>query len=171
MRITLIAAVGTGGVIGVEGGLPWRLPADLAHFKRTTWGHSIILGRKTFDSIGRPLPGRRNIVFTSRPEQLPEGVVGVTDVESALARSAETSPDIQSDEVFVIGGAEVYRLFLPIADRLIITEVEGEFSGDVFFPEIEKSRFREVSREQHRSDPRNRHSYSFVIWEAVRDHA
>jgi len=157
--------------LGVDGGLPWQLPADLAHFKRSTMGHPIILGRKTFDSIGRPLPGRRSIVFTSRPEQLPEGVVGVTDVESALARCAEASPGIQSDEVFVIGGEEIYRQFLPVADRLMITEVEGDFSGDVFFPEIDRGRFREVSREQHSPDSRNRYSYSFVVWEAVRDHA
>lgn len=162
-RVSLIVAVGPGGVIGHDGELPWRLPADLAHFKRTTLGHPVIMGRKTFDSIGRPLPERRNIVLTRSPDRLPAGVEGAEDPEAALALCADAA------EVFVIGGAEVYRLFLELADRIVLTEVEGTFPGDTFFPEFDRARWREVSREEHEPDQRNAHPYRFL--ELVREPA
>ena len=161
MRITLIAATGPDGVIGRDGDLPWRLPADLAHFKRTTVGHAVLMGRKTFDSIGKPLPKRRNLVLTRSPEKLPAGVEGVTSIAAALETVAG------EEELFVIGGAEVYRLFLDSADRLVLTEVEGEFAGDTFFPEFDRAMFREVTRDLHTPDEKNEHAYSFVTWERV----
>ncbi len=161
MRITLIAAIGPDRVIGRDGDLPWRLPADLAHFKRMTLGHTVLMGRKTFDSIGRPLPKRRNLVLTGSPDRLPEGVHGVASVAEAIECAADET------ELFVIGGAEVYRLFLDSADRLVITEVEGAFTGDTFFPEIDRMNFREVSRIAFEPDEKNRYHYSFVTWERV----
>jgi len=161
VRITLIAAVGSGGVIGRDGDLPWRLPADLRHFKRTTLGHPILMGRKTFDSIGKPLPGRRNLVLSRDPDALPEGVEGVGSVEEALSRVEG------EDELFVIGGAEIYRLLLERADRLVITEVEGEFRGDTFFPEIDLDHWHEVERTRCEPDEKNPHPHAFVIWEKV----
>ena len=161
MRITLIAAIGPDGLIGRDGDLPWRLPADLAHFKRTTLGHPVVMGRKTFDSIGKPLPKRRNIVISRSPEKLPAEVEAVGSIESVLALVGE------EDEVFVIGGAEIYRLFLERADRLVITEVEGDFTGDTHFPPIDTEQWHEVERIRHEPDERNPHRYSFVTWERV----
>ena len=162
-RITLIVAMGPNGEIGIEGRLPWHLPGDLAHFKRTTVGHPIIMGRKTFTSIGRPLPRRRNLVLTRSPDRLPEGVEGASDPEDALTRCAGES------EVFIIGGADIYRAFLPRADRLVLTEVQGEFAADTFFPSFDRSEWREVSRETHDATERDRHPHAFVVLERVGD--
>jgi len=157
--LSLIVAVGTSGVIGNEGRLPWRLPADLAHFKKTTMGHSILMGRKTFESIGKPLPGRRNIVLSSNPERLPEGVEGVPSVDLALEACAG------EEQIFVIGGAEIFRLFIDQADRIYLTEVEGDFPGDAFFAPIDSEIWREVSRQSHPGDETNPHRHAFILYE------
>lgn len=143
MSVTIVAAVARNGVIGVDGGLPWRLPEDMRRFKELTLGHVLVMGRRTYESIGRPLPGRTTVVVTRSPdwEAGAEGVLRAGDVEEALTLAAELD-----DEVFVVGGAQVYAAALPLADRLELTEVEAEPAGDTFFPAVEWSRWREVRR-------------------------
>ena len=142
--VTLIAAVADNRVIGDSGrGLPWSLPADLAHFKRRTLGHSMVMGRRTWDSIGRPLPGRRSIVVTRDAGWSADGAERAGDLAAALAACPGEA------EVFVIGGGEIFALALPGATRLALTFVHMEAEGDVLFPELDWSRWRETWREAH----------------------
>ena len=138
MRLTLIAAMAGNRVIGRAGAIPWHLPADLKRFKQITMGHWLIMGRRTFESIGRPLPGRTTVVVTRQPGYSPEGVFAVHSIEEALvlARGEE--------EVFVAGGAQIYAATLPMADRLHLTLVEDEYEGDAFFPAVDLSGWRLV---------------------------
>ena len=157
VRISLIVATGTGGVIGSNGTIPWHLPVDLAHFKKTTMGFPIVMGRRTFASIGHPLPGRRNLVLSRQPESLPEGVEGFGSLEEVLeACSGE-------DEIFIIGGSEIYELFLPLAHRIYQTEVAGDFVGDTFFPQPDPDQWSQVSRDDHPADSKNRYHCTFVV--------
>lgn len=151
MQITLIVARSPDGVIGRDNALPWHLPEDLRHFKSTTMGHAIVMGRLTFDSIGRALPGRRTIVVTRRPDWRSEGCERAESLPDALALAARRGPDpsISTDEVFVVGGASIYREALPLADRLLITEVGLRVDGNIYFPAIDPARWREVSRVEH----------------------
>lgn len=142
-RVTLIAAVARNGVIGADGDMPWRIPEDFAFFKRTTMGHPLVMGRATFDSIGRPLPGRRSIVITRSREWSHEGVEVVHSLDDALSLAAAGAG---GDEVFVAGGGQVYRQAMPRADRLLITEVDLAPEGQVTFPDIDLDSWTEVSR-------------------------
>jgi len=142
-NVTLIAAVGRNGVIGADNDMPWRIPEDFAFFKRTTMGHPMVMGRKTFDSIGRVLPGRRTIVVTRQPDWMHP------DVETAHSLTEALSLAGPADEVFVCGGGQVYVDAMPYAQRLLITEVDQSPEGDVRFPDIDISEWREVSREAH----------------------
>ena len=161
MRVSLIVATGPSGVIGQQGEIPWHLPADLAHFKRTTMGHPIIMGRKTFESIGRPLPGRRNLVLSRNPELLGDGVEGYATPDEVLnACQGET-------EVFIIGGSEIYALFLSQAQLIYRTEVFGDFVGDAFFPALEPDQWKLISSQNRSSDEKNPHSCSFQLFERV----
>lgn len=144
-RITLIAAVARNGVIGADGAMPWHLPADFAFFKRTTMGHPLVMGRATFDSIGRPLPGRRSIVITRARNWRHDDVEVAGSMPLALDLAASGRG---GEEVFVIGGGQIYRLAMPLADRLLITEVDLEPEGHVTFPEIDPTVWQEVSRER-----------------------
>ncbi len=144
MRIVIIAAVARNGVIGIGGDLPWRIPDDLARFKRLTMGHALIMGRVTFESIGRPLPGRTTIVLTRHPTWAHEGVEVAGTLGDALAMTAENQQD-----AFIAGGAEVYRSALEFADALELTEVDAEPEGDTWFPPIDWSQWQEVDRETH----------------------
>jgi dihydrofolate reductase len=137
-RLILIAAVAENGVIGAEGGIPWHLPEDFAHFKATTLGHTLVMGRATFESIGRPLPGRRTVVLTRDPGWHAEGVTTAPDLEGALAGLA--------GEVFVAGGAQVYAAALPLADAQVISEVHRSPEGDTFYPAFDRSAWRETAR-------------------------
>lgn len=158
-EIVLIAALAHNRVIGVDNTLPWRLKADLAHFKRTTLGHPVLMGRKTWESLGRPLPGRRNLVLTRDASYAAKGAETSTSVEAAIAT-------LQGQErVFVIGGAEIYRLLLTQADRLILTEVAADVSGDAHFPEFSREAFVETSREHHYADADNDHDFDFVEYQ------
>lgn len=157
--IALIYASDTRGLIGRDNDLPWRLPADLRHFKRTTMGKPLIMGRKTHESIGRALPGRLNIVVTRQRDYLAEGCTVVHSVDAARAAAHD------AEELMVIGGAEIYRLFLPAADRIYHTEIQGEFEGDTYFPAFDRSEWTEASRVRHAADERNAHAYAFVILE------
>ena len=140
-RITLIVARARNGVIGRDGTLPWRLPEDLAHFKRTTMGHTIVMGRKTWDSIGRPLPGRRSIVVSRKAGFTAAGAEVAPSLDAAISLCAG------SEEVFVIGGAELYREALPRAERLVVTEIDADFDGDTFWPAPDPALWREAARE------------------------
>ena len=154
--LELVVAAARNGVIGRDNGLPWRLPADLAHFKRVTLGHPILMGRRTWDSIGRPLPGRQNIVLTRDPGFR---AVGATVVHSlAEARTAAAG----ADRLMVIGGAELYRAVLADADVLHLTEVDADIEGDAHFPPWHREEWQEVSREAHPADQRHAYAYSFV---------
>jgi len=163
--LAMIAAVADNGVIGRDNALPWRLPADLAHFKRTTLGKPIIMGRRTYESIGRPLPGRANIVVSRNPAFTAAGVHSAASLDAALALAAEIARRDGSDEVVVIGGAAIYREALPLANRLYLTEVHASVAGDVLLPRIDRDAWREVSRERHRADAANAFDYSFVCLE------
>jgi len=142
MPVTILAAIARNGVIGVDGGLPWHIPGDLPRFKERTMGHALVMGRRTYESIGRPLPGRTTIVVTRQPDWKADGVVTAASVSEALARAAELY-----DEVFVVGGAQVYAEALPVTDRLELTLVDAEPEGDTLFPEVDWSRWQEVGRE------------------------
>lgn len=155
--VSLIVATDRNNGIGVNNTLPWRLPEDLAFFKRTTSGHPIIMGRKTFDSIGRPLPNRRNIAVTRNPDWAHEGVERAGSLDEALKLAGD-------GEVFVIGGAQIYIDAIKRADRLIVTEIDAVYPCDAFFPEIDPAQWKEVSREPHQS-VENGWAYSFVIYE------
>lgn len=144
MTVTIVAAVARNRVIGRDGGLPWHIPGDLPRFKDLTMGHTLVMGRRTFESIGRPLPGRRTVVVTRRQNWQPRGVTVVGSVEAALREAGA-----EDDEVFVVGGGEVYRQTLDRADALELTEVDAEPDGDVFFPEVDWSRWQETARQDH----------------------
>lgn len=157
--ISIVVAMDAERGIGIDNTLPWRLKEDMAHFKRTTTGHPVIMGRKTFDSIGKPLPNRRNIVITRNADWRHEGVEAVPSVDEALRLVAEVP-------AYVIGGAQIYAKVLPRADRLIVTEIEKTFRCDAFFPEFSRKQWKEASREQHHSDE-NGFDYGFVIYERI----
>ena len=157
--ISLIWAVARNGVIGKGNTLPWRLPADLRYFRACTTGHPIIMGRKNYEDIGKPLPGRRNIVVTRQPAYTAPGCTVVHSVEQALAAAGA------EEEVFVIGGADIYRQTLDAADRLYITEIDADIEGDTYFPEFDRRLWREVRREGHAADASNPYPYSFVLLE------
>lgn len=156
--IALIWAQDENGLIGAAGRLPWRLPADLAWFKRQTLGKPVLMGRKTFASIGRPLPGRTNIVLTRQDMRL-NGCAVVHNLDEAVA-AAGAAP-----ELMVIGGAEIYALTLPLASRLYITQIHAGFAGDTHFPGFDHGAWREVFREAHTADTNNPHPYTFRILE------
>jgi len=142
-RLALIAAVAANGVIGSDNALPWRLPEDLKRFKALTLGHPVIMGRKTFESIGRPLPGRRNLVITRNAGYRADGCEVLDSLEAALAACAGST-----DEVFVIGGAQIYAEALPLAQRLYLTEIRRDYPGDARFPEWSRAQWKEVARER-----------------------
>ena len=158
-RLNLIAALASNRVIGIQNRLPWRLPEDLAHFKALTLGHPVVMGRKTFESLGRPLPGRRNLVVTRTPDWRADGAETAASLEAAFALCNDAA------EVFVIGGAEIYRQALPLVDRLFLTEVQLEPAGDAWFPEFDPGLFREASRETHRGEKGDALEFAFVVYE------
>ncbi len=163
VRLALIAAVARNGVIGRDGELPWRIPADLQYFKSTTMGKPIIMGRRTFDSIGKALPGRPNIVVTRSADFTADDVEVAGDLDQAVAIAARNG----ADEVIVIGGGEIYAAALPRADRLYLTEVHIEAAGDVHFPALDRRQWRELSRNDHAADG-DTPAFSFVTLERTR---
>ncbi len=158
MRISLIAALARNRVIGIENRLPWKLPEDLAHFKALTLGHPILMGRKTFESLGRPLPGRTNIVITRNPDYAPDGCRVAASIPDALALCHD------AEEVFFIGGAELYAQVIPLADRLYLTEVDIAPHGDAWFPDYDRSAFTEIARESHLGTRGDALRYDFVVY-------
>lgn len=157
--LSLIAAVSENGVIGRAGRMPWHLPADLAHFKRMTMGKPIVMGRHTFEAIGRPLPGRRNVVVSRRADFAAAGV----DVAPDLAAALELGAD--AHEIMVIGGGELYRAALPLAQRIYLTRVHANVEGDTRFPALSAGEWRETAREERPADKKNPWALSFVTLE------
>lgn len=153
MIVSAIAAIGEGGVIGREGRLPWHLPDDLKRFRAITWGKPIIMGRRTFESLGRALPGRTNIVLTRRPDYRADGCVVAATPEDALSLADSTG----AEEAVIIGGSEVYRQLLPLCDKVYLTIVEGQFEGDTFFPAdaLEATDWDVIHEEGRPADARN----------------
>jgi dihydrofolate reductase len=159
MMITLIVAVADSGVIGRDNALPWHLPADLQHFKRLTMGKPILMGRRTFESIGKPLPGRQNIVVTRDPNYHRDGITVAHDADGALRAAGDAA------EVMVIGGAELFRALLPRAGRVHLTRVHGDIAGDVCWPALDERQWRVVGREARPADERHAYAMTFEVWE------
>ena len=165
MTLSIIVAAARNGVIGSNNALPWHLPGDLRYFKRITMGKPVVMGRRTFESIGRLLPGRTNIVVTRQPDYAFEGLRVVASLEQALALAEDIALIDGVEELMVIGGAEIYRAALPLAARIYLTEVHADVEGDAFLPAIEWSEWREISRQQFAADDGNPYPYSFVVFE------
>lgn len=162
MKLSIIVAMAENHVIGVENRLPWSLPADQAFFKRKTTGHTVIMGRRTFESMDGPLPRRRNIVITRRRDYRPEGAEVAGSLDEAIEAAAG------DDEVFVAGGADLYREALPRADRLYLTLVHACPRGDTRFPDVDLSQWHLVEEERHEVDARHAHAFSMRTYEAAR---
>ena len=170
MKISLISAVAENGVIGRNNrqgqpDLPWHLPDDFAFFKRKTSHHPIIMGRKTLEALGKPLPNRLNIVITRNTDFRTDGVTVVHTLDDAIAKAK--AGDQNQREIFVIGGAEIYTMALPIATTLYLTEIHRAYEGDAYFPEFDKGQWEEVSRVSHPADERHEVSFDFVEYERV----
>lgn len=157
-------AADEGNVIGKDNALPWHLPSDLKYFKNQTWGLPILMGRKTFESIGKALPGRRNVVLTRNADWSHEDVIVVHSLDEALAQIAP----LQVEEVFVIGGAELFKAALPRADRVYLTRIHHRFEGDTWFPELPADEWTRVKSRDCEADEKNKWAHTFEVWERVR---
>ncbi len=160
MTLSLIVAAAENGVIGRDNDLPWSLPDDMQFFRETTKGKTVITGRKNHEAMGRLLPGRRTIIITRQPDYVVEGAEVVHSLEEALEGIGETD-----DEIFVIGGGEVYRQALPKADRVYLTRIHAAIDGDVTFPDLPEGEWKCVSEEHHPVDDRHAHSFTFQVFE------
>ena len=158
MRLSIVVAMDDNHLIGKGNELPWHLPADLVYFKKITTGNSILMGRKTYDSIGKPLPNRRNIVITRNPDiSIPDCEV-VDSIEKALSITQD------EEEIMVIGGANLFEQLLPEVNKLYITRIEGEFEGETYFPHYDENDWLELSCESHQPDEINKHAYHFITF-------
>jgi dihydrofolate reductase len=155
-QITLVAAMGRNRAIGFDGGMPWHLPGELQHFKAVTMGKPIVMGRKTWESIGRPLPGRQNIVISRNQDYPAKGFDRCDSLQQAIAIA-------QGNEVMVIGGGQLYQQALPLATQMILTLVDCSPAGDVFFPYWETAQWRELSRQSRQADERNAHACEIIV--------
>lgn len=164
MIISIIVAKSENNVIGKNNDLVWHLPADQKYFRETTMGHYVVMGRKTFESLNKPLPGRTNIVITRNPEFRAEGCVIVHNLDEAI----EFCKKNRQQEIFILGGGEIYRQALPFTQKIYITEVKGVFDGDTFFPPLNPDDWKEVSREFHNTDEKHAYEFDFVVYERVR---
>ena len=165
MKLALIAAYSQNRVVGNDNKLPWHLPEDLQYFKRCTSGKAIIMGRKTFDSIGRPLPNRTNIVITRNEAFQAEGVKVVSSLAQAIELAAAVNEVNGVEEVMIIGGATIYELALPLADRLYLTHVHANIEGDAYFPQVDFSGWYETQRSDYSASDNNPYDYSFVVYD------
>jgi len=162
MILSIIAAMDRNQLIGNNNQLPWHLPADFTHFKAKTMGKPILMGRKTFESIGRPLPGRTNIVLSRNPDLQFDGVVFVHSVEGAITAAADAA------EMMIIGGSTIYEMLLPQVDRMYLTYVDGEFDGDAWFPAFDRSQWQETENVLHQKDDKNAYDCRFITLEKNR---
>lgn len=164
MKISLIAAVAKNGVIGRQNDLPWHLPDDFAFFKRKTSHHPIIMGRKSLEALGKPLPNRTNIIITRNQDFKAQGVTVVHTLNDALTQART----VNQNEIFVIGGAEIYAMALPVATTLYLTEIHKAYEGDAYFPAFDKSEWQEISRRPHPADERHEAAFDFVEYERTK---
>ena len=158
MVISIIVAIGRNQVIGIKNALPWNLPADMEHFRQLTMGKPIIMGQKTFESIGKALPGRINIVLTLDKNFEAPDCVAAYSIEEAL----QIAQNLGAKEVMICGGVSIYRQFLPLADRMYLTLIEGDFEGDAFFPEFDYNDWDELERIENKADKNNPYQYTFL---------
>ena len=165
MRISLIAAMDRNRVIGHDNDLPWHLPADLMWFKKNTLGKPILMGRKTFESIGRPLPGRTNIVLTRDKTFKADGCIVVHDIEEALRTASDDVAEVEDGEVVVIGGEQLFELLIDIADLLYLTRIDAEFEGDTFFPHFDPKNWLKKSEELVKADHRHEWDFSYTVYD------
>lgn len=163
MIVSAIVATAKNNVIGKNNDIPWYLPADLKYFKKTTLNHHIIMGRKSFQSIGKPLPKRTNIVITRNPFFIASNCIMSTSVEEALS----IAQDNGETEAFIIGGGQIYELSKSYWDKLYLTEVDLEVDGDIFFPQLNQDEWKLISSEHHEPDEKNEHPYTFKIFERI----
>jgi dihydrofolate reductase len=163
MNISLVVAAASNNAIGKDGKLPWHLPNDMKHFRNITWGMPVLMGRKTFESLGKVLPGRKNIVITRQPGWKVTGTVSVASIEDGLFVAKETD----AKEVMVIGGGEIYRALFERAKRIYLTRVEAEPEADTFFPVIDPRHWYLVSQKIHEADEKNAFNHSFQLWERM----
>ena len=159
--LSLLLAADENDVIGKDNALPWHLPNDLKYFKNLTWGMPILMGRKTYESIGKPLPGRRNIVITRNKDWKAENIDVVDSIEGAL----EVAKQSDVKEIFIIGGAEIFNTVLPKANRVYLTRIHHQFDGDVFFPSLEEKQWKLVTEKFCPADEKNKYLHTFQVWE------
>jgi len=170
-RLALIWAMTRNRVIGRDNDLPWHLPDEMRHFIRSTVGKPVIMGRKQFESMGKPLPKRTNIVLSRNSGFSPDGVIVARDIDSAIAEAERAAARTGAEEIMVIGGAEIYALTLARADRLYYTLIDAELEGDTVFPAFDESQWREISRETHAPDARHAYAYTIRVLERRNDSA
>lgn len=161
MTISLIVAAASNNAIGKDGNLPWHLPNDMRHFKNITWGMPVVMGRKTFESLRKALPGRKNIVISRQPGWKADGVITVKNIDDAMFVARETD----AKEVMVIGGGEIYKTLFEKARRIYLTRVEAEPEADTFFPPIKPGEWNLISQQDYEADEKNAFNYSFQVWE------
>lgn len=163
--ISMIAAVARNNVIGRDGGMPWKLPSDMAFFKKTTMGKPIVMGRKQFETVGKPLPGRINIVVSRQEGYQPDGVLVFSDFEAALEHATRMAAADGGNEVMIIGGGEIYRMGLPYAQRLYITHIAAEPEGDTYFPDVDWSDWEKAETPQIVPGPGDSAQFSVCIYQ------
>jgi len=161
MTISFIVAVSENNVIGKDNQLPWHLPSDMKYFKNKTWAMPVVMGRKTFEALGKPLEGRTNIVITRQTDWRPAGVEIVHSIDQAIVEATK----LDAKEIFIIGGAEIFSAALPSADRIYLTLIHHGFEGDAFFPELKQEEWKLVSNKDHEADEKNKYAHSFQVWE------
>ena len=163
MKITLVVAASTNNVIGKDNQLVWNLPNDMKYFKNVTWGMPVVMGRKSFESLGKPLAGRKNIVLTRQKDWKAEGTIAVKDINDAFFLAEE----MDYKEVMVIGGGEIFKMIIDRADRIHLTRVDATLEGDAFFPELKDDVWKMVSHVDHPTDEKHKYAYSFQVWEKI----
>jgi len=159
--ISFIVAVSENHVIGKDNQLPWHLPSDMKYFKNKTWAMPVVMGRKTFEALGKPLEGRTNIVITRQTDWKPAGVEIVHSIDQAIVEATK----LDAKEIFIIGGAEIFSAALPSTDRIYLTLIHHNFEGDAFFPELKQEEWKLVSNKDHEADEKNKYAHSFQVWE------
>lgn len=161
MILSIIVAASENNVIGINNHLPWHLPVDMKYFKDTTMGKPIVMGRKSFEELGRVLPGRPNIMITRKPEYKVEGLHIVSSLEAGI----EKAKTFGTEEIFITGGGEIFKIALPIVDRLYLTRVHAEVTGDTYFPEFDPRGWKLVKNERHEKDEKHQYALTFQVWE------
>jgi len=164
---SMIVAAARNGTIGRDNALPWRLSEDLRYFRRVTMGKPVIMGRRTYDSIGRPLPGRDNIVVSRNPAFAAEGVRVVHGIDEAFTLAVESARSSGAGELMLLGGAQLYAEALPLIQRIYLTRVHADIAGDAHLPALDPGRWREISREDHSADSRNEFPFSFIVLQRI----